>query len=207
MKKYIILIVISVFVFGKNLNAAEYDHSILSKLIKSIGGERITDQMAGILAKKPLGVVYLKDAFDKANLYSMIICNVQGEKRHSRDEVDAVRHFIGSSILTAYFGDKFARDLLTEHEKRSSTFNDENYMDLRNNEVGINFGSKIPLVMKTRRVKVAGQQRFKKVRYKVLDTSVDFFRIAVKNKLEMGELTTLDTSSSSCARPDIYPNF
>jgi hypothetical protein len=207
MKKIILLIVVSIFVFGKDLLAKDYNHSSISKMIKVIGGNRITDEMATILSKKPAGVIYLKDAFDKANLYSTIICEVQGEKRHSRDEVDATRHFIGSSILTAYFGANFARELLTAHEKRSDSFNDENYMDLRNNELGYIFGKTIPLKNKTRRAKIAGRTKVKTVRYKVLDTSIEFFTKAVMEKVNNGEFTTLDTTDSACGNPQLYPNY
>lgn len=208
MKKTILLLVVTIVVFGTDLQASDdYNHSPLSKMIKFVGGERLTDEMADILSEKVHGVIYLKDAFDKANSYSTIICKVQGEKRHSRDEVDAVRHFIGSSILSAYFGEDFTRRLLTAHEKRGKAFNDENYMDLSNNEVGYKFGATIPMTTKIRRVKVAGHPRVKRTKYKILNTSIEFFEKAVMEKISKGELFTLDSGSSACANPEVYPNL
>lgn len=186
----------------------EVEHNLLSRMIKKLGGAKLTDEMALILSEKPFGVFKLKSAFDKANSYSVKICGVEGEQRHTRDEVDAVRHFIGASLLTAYFGKDFAFRLLTAHEHRTiGKLSAENYMDLLNNELGYAAGAHIPYITKTRWQSYAGGRKRRKVEYQVLNTSIEYFSELVFKQVEEGTLTVIESGSSLCANSNMYPNF
>tara|TARA_R110002072_G_scaffold534_2_gene3552 strand:- start:94992 stop:95585 length:594 start_codon:yes stop_codon:yes gene_type:complete len=194
------IIFISLLVFAQNLFAADQaiDRKIIAKLIKQLSGGRVNQEMADVLAKKPMSIVYLKEANDLANKYSVNFCDVKNQSRRTRDEVDAVRHFIGASILSAYYGPTFTRDLLTAHERRSDTYTDENRMDLKNNEVGIQNG-KFHTVIK---VKLSPKLYLKKI---IINKRK--FESLIFNLLNQGQLYVLDTKNSRCANSDLYPNM
>jgi hypothetical protein len=180
-------------------------HNPISKVISLVGGDRLTKEMSIILSGKPFGVFTMKNAFNTANEFSAEICGVKGGKRHSRDEVDAVRHFIGSTILAANYGVDCTRALLTAHENRQDNYNDENYMDLANNEVGIELGASLKKITYYKWITIGGKRKRAR-RYK-FDFSREFFTKAIHEKLSMGEFNTLETGESLCARPAIYPNM
>lgn len=122
-------------------------------MLQNMSQGKLTYEMAEIVAEKISYASLFKKAYNKANDYSVKICGVEGEERHSGDEVDAVRHFIGASILSSILGTEYVKRLLTAHEKRSDTFNDENYMDINNNQLGIDFGPTIPYVKMIKKTK------------------------------------------------------
>lgn len=185
--------------------AKEVSHNPISKVIQWVGGDRLTKEMSVILSKKPFGVFTMKKAFDKANLFSTTICDVVGKKRHSRDEVDAIRHFIGSTILSAHYGESFTRALLTAHEDRGDEYNDENYMDLANNETGISQGINLEKVSYYKWRTIGGRR--KKVKRYKFDFSLEYFTRVVSEKLETGDFSVLESGDSSCARPSVFPNM
>ena len=163
-----------------------------------MGGQKLTEEMSIILSERFDSMIVLADAFQKANEYSVKICNVEGQPRHSRDEVDAIRHFIGASLLSANTDPIYARRLLTAHERRRDEFDEENIMDLNNNEVGFSHGQEIPKVFKEKRVRKAGSGRIGKVKYKSINDSIEYFREIVKEKILRDELDYLQWGNSDC---------
>lgn len=174
-------------------------------MLQNMSQGKLTYEMAEIIAEKISYASLFKEAYDKANDYSVEICGVKGEERHSRDEVDAVRHFIGASILSSILGSEYVERLLTAHEKRSETFNDENYMDISNNQLGIDFGPNIPYVETIKKIKSKNGWRSRKVMKR--DHSLDFFKHEVNKRIASGNLYTLETGQSLCANPEVFPNM
>lgn len=166
---------------------------------------KLTYEMAEILAEKISYASFFQSAYDKANDYSVKICGVEGEERHSGDEVDAVRHFIGASILSSVLGTEYVKRLLIAHEKRSETFNDENYMDINNNQLGIDFGPTIPYVKIIKKNKVKNGWRKRTVMER--DHSLVFFKTEVNKRILSGDFFTLKTGVSLCSNPKIFPNM
>ena len=179
--------------------------NLIPKMLQNMSQGKLTYEMAEILAEKISYASFFQKAYDKANEYSVQICGVEGEERHSGDEVDAVRHFIGASILSSVLGTTYVKCLLTAHEKRSETFTDENYMDINNNQLGIEFGPTIPYVkiIKKKKIKNGWRKRTVLVR----DHSLLFFKDEVNKRVMSGDLYTLKTGMSLCSNPKLFPNM
>lgn len=178
---------------------------LIPKMLQNMSQGKLTYEMAEIVAENISYASLFKEAYNKANEYSEKICGVEGEKRHSRDEVDAVRHFIGASILSSVLGTDYVKRLLTAHEKRSESFNDENYMDINNNQLGIEFGPTIPFVATVKKMKSKNGWRKRTVMEP--DHSFDFFRLEVNRRISTGKLFTLESGTSLCANPKFFPNM
>lgn len=189
--------------FSSSLHAEE----AIPKMLQNLSNGRLTYEMAEILSEKISHAATFKTAYDKANSYSEEICGVKGDKRHSRDEVDAVRHFIGAAILSSQLGKEYVKRLLTAHEKRSSTFNDENYMDLNNNQLGLDFGPTIPYIFKEKKIKKASGKGWRKITVEKRDHSLSFFQNEISQRIANGKLFVLQTGSSLCANPKVFPNM
>jgi len=174
-------------------------------MLQNMSQGKLTYEMAEILAEKISYASFFQNAYDKANDYSVQICGVEGEERHSGDEVDAVRHFIGASILSSILGTEYVKRLLTAHEKRSGTFTDENYMDINNNQLGIEFGPTIPYVKMLKKNKIKNGWRKRTVL--VRDHSLLFFKDEVNKRIMSGDLYTLKTGMSLCSNPQQFPNM
>ena len=179
--------------------------NLIPKMLQNMSQGKLTYEMAEILAEKISYASLFQKAYDKANDYSVQICGVEGEERHSGDEVDAVRHFIGASILSSILGTEYVKRLLTAHEKRSDTFNDENYMDINNNQLGIDFGPTIPYVKMIKKIKV--KNRWQKRTVMVRDHSLVFFKTEVSKRISSGDFFTLKTGMSLCSNPKVFPNM
>ena len=147
----------------------------------------ITPKMWKIILTKPWSLPWIKKSADLANIHSQNFCDVMDEPRHTRDEVDAVRHFILSSLLSSKLGKVFTRRFLTAHEQRGDSYNDENIMDLKNNELGIDFSVHI------RRLSVS--QKLLKIKREL------------RSRIEQGKLFVLTTERSACANSDKFPNM
>lgn len=147
----------------------------------------ITPKMWEIILTKPASIPKIKQSANLANKYSEEFCDVVGKTRRSRDEVDATRHFILSSLLASYVGKSFTREFLTAHEQRSDEYTDENIMDLRNNDIGIDFSSELE-TMST-------------------NEKLDAIEIELFERLDSGELWVLDSKESACANEDEFPNM
>jgi len=178
---------------------------LLPAMLQNMSQGKLTYEMAEIVAEKISYLSFFKEAYDKANRYSVEICGVKSNKRHSRDEVDAVRHFIGASILSSVLGNEYVNRLLTAHEKRRESFNDENYMDISNNQLGINFGTTIPYVEVVKKVRKRGHWRKQRVMKR--DHSLAFFRTEIQQRIKSGKLFTLESGKSLCANPNVFPNM
>jgi hypothetical protein len=174
-------------------------------MLQNMSQGKLTYEMAEILAEKLSYASFFQKAYDKANDYSVQICGVEGEERHSGDEVDAVRHFIGASILSSVLGTKYVKRLLTAHEKRSENFTDENYMDINNNQLGIDFGPTIPYVKIIKKKKVKNGWRKRTVMER--DHSLVFFKTEVNKRILSGDFFTLKTGVSLCSNPKVFPNM
>lgn len=174
-------------------------------MLQKMSQGRLTYEMAEIVAEKISYASLFKEAYNKANDFSVEICGVAGEERHSRDEVDAIRHFIGASILSSELGAEYVTRLLTAHENRTEILNDENYMDINNNQLGIEFGPSIPYVETINKRK--SKQGWRKHKVMKRDHSFAFFKKEVEKRVASGHLFTLETGKSLCANPSVYPNM
>lgn len=178
---------------------------LVPSMLQKMSQGRLTYEMAEIVAEKISYAALFKEAYNKANEFSVQICGVEGDERHSRDEVDAVRHFIGAAILSSELGPEYVNRLLTAHEKRSEVLNEENYMDINNNQLGIEFGPTIPYVDAIRKIK--SKQGWRKHKVMERDHSFAFFKEEVQKRIVSGSFFTLETGQSLCANPDLYPNM
>jgi len=196
-----------VLIFGLSVGFSNVTiaKDLIPQMLQNMSQGKLTYEMAEIVAEKISYAPLFKEAYDKANRYSEEICGVVNEARHSKDEVDAIRHFIGASILSSVFGSDYVKRLLTAHEKRSESFTDENYMDLNNNELGINFGSTIPYVETIKRTKSKNGWRKRTVMKR--DHSLVFFKAEVERRIALGNFYTLETGKSLCANPKLFPNM
>lgn len=194
-----------IFILNILLSSNTVAEDLIPKMLQNMSQGKLTYEMAEIVAERITYAPLFKKAYDKANSYSVKICGVENEKRHSRDEVDAVRHFIGASILSSVLGSSYVKRLLTAHEKRSKTFSDENYMDIYNNQLGIDFGPKIPYKKSIKKIK--RHNRWYKKNVTVRDHSFDFFKREIEKIIVLGKLYTLETGKSLCANPKVFPNM
>lgn len=149
---------------------------------------KITPKMWKVIMQKPWSVVWIKKSAELSDLHSSTFCDVVDEPRHTRDEVDAVRHFMFSSLLASKLGPKFTRDFLTAHEQRTDTYNDENIMDLKNNDLGIHFSNKL--------------KRFSKS-----STKLKKIKLELRSRIKNGDLYVLNTERSKCANSEKFPNM
>lgn len=186
------------FLTSGSILSSNINQRIIEELIFQLGSGKVNRQMARVLAQKPESVIYLKEAHDLANQYSVEFCKVQGQSRRTRDEVDAIRHFIGASILSAYYGNDYARKILTSHEGDADDYNDENRMDLKNNEIGIRSGHRLKVITLPLR---------NGIKIKKLISSKSTIYNIVFEKLDLGQLKTLESKDSYCSRPSLYPNM
>jgi hypothetical protein len=177
----------------------------LPTMLQNMSQGKLTYEMAEIVAEKISYASLFKEAYNKANDYSVKICGVEGEERHSGDEVDAVRHFIGASILSSILETEYVKRLLTAHEERSDILNDENYMDINNNQLGIDFGPTIPYVKRIKKIKK--KSGWIKRTVMVRDHTLAFFKAEVFKRISSGEFFTLKTGRSLCANPKVFPNM
>lgn len=168
---------------------------IIQKLIYKLGGGKLTEEMSEIMAEKPMSVYYLKKSNDDAEKLSRSICQVN--ERRTNDEVDAVRHFLGSAMLSAYYGQHFARELLTAHENRGPQSR-ENIMDLRNNEIGIQFST----LLRTISIPWRYGLEAKKILFSKLSWKVKALKLINK-----GELNVIESKKSACMNSNFYPNM
>lgn len=147
----------------------------------------ITPAMWKVILTKPWSLPWIKKSAELAGQHSQTFCDVVDEPRHTRDEVDAVRHFMLASLLGSKLGDKFTRDFLTAHEQRTDRYNDENIMDLKNNELGIIFSNQI----------------------KKMNTKDKLLKIKseLRSRITKGELFVLTTERSSCSNSLKFPNM
>lgn len=147
----------------------------------------MTAEMWRILLRKPLSFIGVQKAVKTANNLSESFCDVVDEPRHTRDEVDAVRHFILASVLSILVDKEFTREFLTAHEQRTDTYNDENIMDLKNNDLGIAFSDQLKNISRKNRI--------------------DFLKTELDRRLTSGNLFVLTTGRSQCANPNVFPNM
>lgn len=147
----------------------------------------ITPAMWKVILTKPWSMPWIKKSAELADQHSQMFCDVIDEPRHTRDEVDAVRHFMLASLLGSKLGSKFTRDFLTAHEQRSDRYNDENIMDLKNNELGISFSNELKRMSKNEKIlKIKSELRL---------------------RITNGELFVLTTERSSCSNSLKFPNM
>lgn len=147
----------------------------------------MTAEMWKIILKKPYSFIGVQKAVKTANSLSMSFCDVVDEPRHTRDEVDAVRHFILASVMSRLVDKKFTLDFLTAHERRTDSYNDENYMDLKNNALGIAFSDELKSIPTNKII-----ARIKK---------------ELNKRLTEGNLFVLTTGRSQCANANVFPNM
>lgn len=203
MKSYLILLICSFISFSsfsmENFESYNTDKDlkkkIIQKLIYKLGGGKLTEEMSEIMAEKPMSVYYLKKSNDDAEKLSRSICQVN--ERRTNDEVDAVRHFLGSAMLSAYYGQYFARELLTAHENRGPQ-NRENIMDLRNNEIGVLFSTQLRTISIPWRYGLEA----KKILFSKLSWKVKALKL-----INNGELNVIESKKSACMNSNFYPNM
>jgi hypothetical protein len=198
-KTYLIFAVCICFSF--TISAKDF----LPTMLQNMSQGKLTYEMAEIVAEKISYASLFKQAYNKANDFSVKICGVEGEDRHSGDEVDAVRHFIGASILSSILETEYVKRLLTAHEERNDILNDESYMDINNNQLGIDFGPTIPYVESIKKLKK--KHGWIKRKVMVRDHSLAFFKTEVFKRISSGDFFTLKTGRSLCANPKVFPNM
>ncbi len=168
--------------------AVSSDKEEVQKVVQKLGMKQLTPGLIKVILRNPMSLRYIKKSAVLSDQISQKICKVEGEPRHTRDEVDAVRHFILASLLTYYVSANFTRSFLTAHEQRAAEYDSENYMDLANNELGIQFGEKMETLEMTSMLKTLTNE--------VLDR--------VQNN---GELFVLDSGTSFCANSALFPTM
>jgi len=172
-------------------------NEVLYRLLQIVGKDKLTGQMSLLLAHHPNYILKTKSILELSEDLSKKICRVEDEPRHIDDEVDAIRHFIGAALLSIYTNPHFAKDLLSAQEMRQVGLNPDNYMDLKNNELGIAFSLNSFFI---KEVNSNDMSENSKVIYEILKEE------ALK-RIETGELVALKSGQSFCANPLLYPNF
>ena len=147
----------------------------------------ITKEMWKVILTKPWSLPWIKKSANLADLHSQKFCDVVDEPRHTRDEVDAVRHFMLASLLASKLGANFTRKFLTAHEQRTDSYNDENIMDLKNNELGIKFSPQLK--------KLKDEMKLSKIESELI------------LRIKAGKLFVLTTERSNCTNSDKFPNM
>ena len=172
-------------------------NEVIYQLLNLFAGDKLTNQMSLILAHHPNYISKTNSIFSISEDLAKKICRVENEPRHTDDEVDAVRHFIGAALLSAYTNPHFAKDLLSAQEMRQVGLNPDNYMDLKNNDSGIKFSMNIFF---KREVNPEDINENSNIIYAILEEEA-------LRKIEKGELVAIKTGLSFCSNPSIYPNF
>lgn len=186
--KLLFTFLLSIQIFSMSSPAQANNESELKEVQSELGLKQLTPGLIKVILSNPLSIPYLKKSAKLANILSERICKVEGEPRHTRDEVDAVRHFLLATLLTYYINPKFTRAFLTAHEQRGAEYNSENYMDLSNNELGIQYGEKIKTME--------------------IEDIYETFHDEIMNRVQTtGELFVLDSGDSFCANSSLFPTI
>ena len=186
MKTLILIILIQASSAFANIAPSQKEE--IQAVQSELGLKQLTPELIKVILKNPWSIPFLKKSAHRANLFSQKICQVEGEPRHTRDEVDAVRHFVLASLLTYHIGPKFTRAFLTAHEQRAQTYNSENYMDLSNNELGIQFGTAL--------------------KNKDFDDLYEvFYEEVILRVHTTGDLFVLDSGDSFCGNSQLFPTM
>lgn len=169
--------------------------SYLALLMDTFSGGRLTHDMLNYFVNNLGATRHFLHAYHLAEELSREACGLsEDSERHSLDEVDAVRHFIWSSYLTFYLGEKISREILSLQEDRELLENSSK-MDLYNNERGIEFANFI-------------QEKIEKddnqMSYSFDDRTQQQYALEY---LRDGLLKVIESKESGCSTPDKYPNF
>jgi hypothetical protein len=164
-----------------------YFRSGVASIMKRYSKGKMTDEMVKYFAGDLNASRHFLKAYHLAEDFSREICGLDFDsKRHSLDEVDAIRHFIWSSYLTYYLGEKKAREIFSLQE-RTRKLKKASKMDLYNNERGIQF---VKLIMRKR----TSFNKYVQEEY-------------VLKYLDQGLFKVIKSRDSSCSRSDLYPNY
>lgn len=175
--------------------------SPMAKLLKKLSGNKLNNATAEVLAERPWVALKLRKAYKIGESYSKIICGIANDApRPTNDEADAIRHYIGSSLLGAYVGVDYARRLLTANEDRPRS-NSSKKMDILNNEYALSQVNSLP-----RRKVLSGNEVIPRYKY-VIDDSLAAMTEFAEKALKSGKLKVLKSKVSDCQDRSLYPNL
>ena len=164
------------------LNSVQKQMRSLIKLADK--NHKLTPDMLNYFAIYPERLLALRSAAKKAELQSKTICGVLEEPRHVNDEVDALRHFILSALLTKKIGKEPTLEILSLQEDRGEIKTYDTYMDLLNNKIGVEYIEK------------------SKKRVSLYDILREGEKI-----LYTGGLNVYQSKPSACQQKLLYPNL
>ncbi|MCB9060022.1 MAG: hypothetical protein H6622_00700 [Halobacteriovoraceae bacterium] len=148
--KTLLLILFSSCVFADDRNGTENDLlmdkdrsyivHMVNYIYEQVEGKSLSWSELDVLDEHPSIILPLYLTRQLANSLSVQICGVGPQlERNVDDEVDAIRHFVGSSILSFKIGENLARKYLTARELTLTGEGESEEMDLHNNEMGLRY--------------------------------------------------------------------
>lgn len=152
---------------------------VIRRQLENRSQGKLTPKMLDYFSIHPLRAFSFRKTAQQAEQMARGICNVN--TRHVNDEVDAIRHFIWSTLMAYKLGGKAAFDITTLQEARENSTNTYVYMDLFNNELGITYA-----------------RNFNGDKDKLKETALYL--------LNRGDFHVLESKESECQRPELYPN-
>lgn len=111
--------------------------------------QRANPNEAKYFSKHILSSLKMKDLKILATQQSQILCQPKWMDTTSRrkdtedNEVDAVRHFILSTLLSYFHPDEVVPILLNHEINGKTPLNKQNFMDMYNNQLGIAYGEEL----------------------------------------------------------------
>lgn len=171
------------------LRLSEWQLNLVQKNVRSLikaadTNNKLTPDMLNYFAIYPERLLALRSAAKTAELQSKTACGVLNEPRHVNDEVDALRHFILSALLTKKIGRGPTLEILSLQEDRGKIKIYDTYMDLLNNEIGIQFIESSNKKVSQNEILSEGE--------KILYT---------------GGLNVYESKPSKCQQKSLYPNL
>lgn len=157
--------------------------------------KRMAKSMIEYFALNPSALLTFKNVSQRAETLSRNVCSPVSNKRHNDDEVDAIRHLIWSALLGYYLGKEKALIVTSLQEDVKKVKIAALKMDLFNNSLGIEYGSKL----KATRYRRRGNHDISKM--------ITEFALKTLNRGDALVIGNSKVQNSGCTRERYYPNY
>jgi hypothetical protein len=123
----------------RKFNAVEIvNFALMSRIFERVG---INDTSFAL--KNPWDSYRARNFVKKASFYANSVCRPKNWQILDDTEVDAIRHFVGATVI-GYFLDKKAYRILIYHElEPGRALDNRNLMDMKNNNSGMEFADSL----------------------------------------------------------------
>ena len=175
----------------KELNFYE---KLIAKSLEKFGKGRLNKRLLNYLAVNESSILSFRKASNMASTKARRICGVSIKdllKRHTDDEVDALRHLLWAGYLTLLLDDQKALAITSLQEDRPRNNLKSMQMDIWNNYQAINLveSHKKDILI------LPKQKQFRRVKELMLEL------------FNAGEALVLISTETICQRKGLYPNF